>query len=108
MPVHPDLHCALDSAPAYGDISQGRIVGAHPATAWRWVQSAVRRAEELGALAPGKRVGTHASPQLRAAPPDERHPDQLIVVLAGALVDPHDARLPGACAGLTWSLAAVL
>ena len=59
VPVHPDLHGALSSALAYGDINQGRIVEAHPATAWRWVQAAVRRAEELGAIAPGKRVGTH-------------------------------------------------
>ena len=58
-PVHPELHGALSSALAYGDISQNRIVEAHPATAWRWVQAAVRRAEELGAIAPGKRVGTH-------------------------------------------------
>ena len=59
VPVHPELHGALGSALAYGDISQGRIVEAHPATAWRWVQSAVKRAEELGAIASGKRVGTH-------------------------------------------------
>ena len=59
VPVHPELHGALSSALAYGDISQGRIVEAHPATAWRWVQASVRLAEELGALAPGKRVGTH-------------------------------------------------
>ena len=59
VPVHPELHGALSSALAYGDISQGRIVEAHPATAWRWVQAAVKRAEELGAIAPGKRVGTH-------------------------------------------------
>jgi len=59
VPVHPELHGALGSALTYGDISQGRIVEAHPATAWRWVQAAVKRAEELGAIAPGKRVGTH-------------------------------------------------
>ena len=59
VPVHPELHSALSSALAYGDISQGRIVEAHPTTAWRWVQAAVNRAEELGAIAPGKRVGTH-------------------------------------------------
>ena len=59
VPVHPELHGALSSALAYGDINQGRIVEAHPATAWRWVQTAVKRAEELGAIAPGKRVGTH-------------------------------------------------
>ena len=44
---------------AYGDISQGRIVEAHPATAWRWVQTAVKRAEELRAIESGKRGGTH-------------------------------------------------
>ena len=59
VPVHPELHGALSSALAYGDISQGRIVEAHPTTAWRWVQAAMKRAEELGAIAPGKRVGTH-------------------------------------------------
>ena len=59
VPVHPELHGALSSALAYGDISQGRIVEAHPTTAWRWVQAAVKRAEELEAIAPGKRVGTH-------------------------------------------------
>ena len=59
VPVHPELHSALNSALAYGDISQGRIIEAHPTTVWRWVQTAVKRAEELGAIAPGKRVGTH-------------------------------------------------
>ncbi|MCY4580898.1 MAG: hypothetical protein OXD31_17860 [Chloroflexi bacterium] len=33
VPVHPDLHGALGSSLAYGDISQGRIVEIHPATA---------------------------------------------------------------------------
>ena len=59
VPVHPELQGALGSALAYGDISQGRIVEAHPATVWRWVQASVKRAEELDAIAPGKRVGTH-------------------------------------------------
>ena len=59
VPVHPELHGALSSALAYGGISQGRIIEAHPTTAWRWVKTAVRRAEELGAIAPGKRIGTH-------------------------------------------------
>ena len=59
VPVHPELHGALSSALAYGDISQGRIVEAHPTTAWRWVKAAVKRAEALGTIAPGKRIGTH-------------------------------------------------
>ena len=59
VPVHPELHRVLDSALAYGDISQGRIIEAHPTTAWRWEQAAVKRAEELDPIAPGKRIGTH-------------------------------------------------
>ena len=59
VPVHPELHGALSSALAYGDISQGRIVEAHPATVWRWVQAAVKRAEELGAISQGRHISTH-------------------------------------------------
>ena len=57
--MHPELHRDLNNALAYGDITHGRIIEAHPTTAWRWVQAAVTRAEELGAIAPGKNVGTH-------------------------------------------------
>ena len=59
VPVHPELHGALSSALAYGDISQGRLIEAHTTTAWRWVKTAVRRSEELGAIAPGKHISTH-------------------------------------------------
>ena len=59
VPVHPELHAALTSALSYGSISQGKLIEAHPATAWRWVQAAAKRAEELGALPAGKRIGTH-------------------------------------------------
>ena len=50
VPVHPELHGALNNALAYGDISEGRIIEAHTTTAWRWVQAAVNRAEALGAI----------------------------------------------------------
>ena len=50
---------ALNNALAYWDISQGRIIEAHPTTAWRWVKTAVKRAEELGAISPGKHISTH-------------------------------------------------
>ena len=59
VPVHPELHGALNNALAYGDISHGRIIEAHTTTAWRWVKTAVNRAEELGAIAPGKHISTH-------------------------------------------------
>ena len=55
VPVHPELHGAL----AYGDITQDKIIEAHTTTEWRWVKTAVKRAEELGAIAPGKQVSTH-------------------------------------------------
>ena len=59
VPVHPKLQGALSSPLAYGDISQGRIIEVHPTTAWRWVQAAVKRAEELGAISLGKQVSSH-------------------------------------------------
>ena len=59
VPVHPELAAAFRMALSYGNISQGRMIDVHRVTAWRWVQSAVRRAEEFGAIPLGKRVGTH-------------------------------------------------
>ena len=59
VPVHPELHGALTSALAYGDINQGRLIEAHVTTAWRWVKTAVKRAEELGAISSGKHISTH-------------------------------------------------
>ena len=59
VPVHPELHGTLNSALAYGDIGQGGIVEAHPTTAWRWVKTAAKRAEELGAISLGKQVSSH-------------------------------------------------
>ena len=58
---------------AYGEISQGRIIEAHPATAWRWVKTAVKRTEELGKICPGEAYQhPYAAPQLRPASSDER------------------------------------
>ena len=60
VPVHPELHQALNAVLQFADVARtGRIIGASRSTAWRWVQPAVERAEELGALAPRRRVGTH-------------------------------------------------
>ena len=53
------MHGVLNNALAYGDISQGRIIEAHPTTAWRWVKTAVKRTEELGTIAPEKHISTH-------------------------------------------------
>ena len=59
VPMHRELQTALRSALSYGSIDQGRLVDVHPSTAWRWVKAVVRRAEELGAIAPVRRIGTH-------------------------------------------------
>ena len=59
VPVHPELAAAFRMALSYGNVAEGRLIEAHRSTAWRWVQAAVERAEGLGAIAPGRRVGTH-------------------------------------------------
>ena len=59
VPVHPELAAAFRMALSYGNVAEGRLIEAHRSTAWRWVQVAVERAERLGAIAPGRRVGTH-------------------------------------------------
>ena len=97
--MHPELHGALNNALAYGDISQGRLIEAHTTTAWRWVKTAVKRAEELGAIAPGKRISTHTLRHSYARHLLMNGIPKLSESLAGALVDSDDANLPGACAG---------
>ena len=52
VPVHPELAAAFRMALSYGNVSEGRLIDVHRVTAWRWVQTAVRRAEEVGALPP--------------------------------------------------------
>ena len=59
VPVHPELRAAFSMALAYGNVSEGRIIDVHRTTAWRWVQKAVERAEQLGAIPLGREVGTH-------------------------------------------------
>ena len=66
VPVHPELGAAFQTALAYGNISEGRIIDAHRSTAWRWVQKAVERAEQLGAIPTGREVGTHTRPSQKS------------------------------------------
>ena len=56
VPVHPELRAAFSMALAYGNVSEGRIIDVHRSTAWRWVQKAVERAEQLGAKPLGHEV----------------------------------------------------
>lgn len=59
VPAHPELAAAFRMALSYGNVAEGRLIEAHRSTAWRWVQAAMERAECLGAIASGRRVGTH-------------------------------------------------
>ena len=59
VPVHLELAAAFRMALSYGNVGEGRLIDVHRVTAWKWVQNAVRRAEELGAIPPGRRVETH-------------------------------------------------
>ena len=52
VPVHPELATAFRLALSYGTVSDGRLVDVHRSSAWRRVQSAVRRAEELALFRP--------------------------------------------------------
>ena len=100
VPVHPELHGALGSALAYGDINQGRIVEAHPATAWRWGSVGCEAGGGTGCYSAWEASrDAHSAPQLRSTSFDERHTHQLPITLDGSLVDTDDADLSGACAG---------
>lgn len=60
VPVHPELHAALVTALQFGNIAQGdRIVKASRSSADRWIRSAAARAEDLGAIPPGRRISSH-------------------------------------------------
>ena len=59
VPVHPELAAAFRMALSYGTVSDGRIIEAHRSTVWRWVQKALDRAEQLGAIPRGREIGTH-------------------------------------------------
>ena len=60
VPIHPELGAGLRNALAFGARKQkGPIFQATRSTAWRWVKASLARAVELGAIPPGRRVGTH-------------------------------------------------
>ena len=59
VPVHPELAAAFRMALSYGSVQQGKLIDVSRMTAWRWVQAAVLKAEQLGAIPPGKKIGTH-------------------------------------------------
>ena len=97
VPVHPELQNALASVLEFVNVGDGRIIDVDRSTAWRWVQAAVKRAVELGAIAPGRHSGhPHAAPQLRPPSAGERNPAELPQPLAGALGYQDHVNLPGA------------
>ena len=70
VPVHPELQAALTAVLQFAGVPKGDgIIGVSRSTAWRWVQSAVDKAVELGALPAGRRVGDPHFPSLLRPPP---------------------------------------
>jgi integrase/recombinase XerD len=59
VPVHSELGAGLRSFLAFGNVKRGSIFDASRSTAWRWLKQALARAVELGAIPPGRKVGTH-------------------------------------------------
>ena len=60
VPVHPELHSALSSSLQFGNIGQGdRLIKASRSTADRWIRAAAAKAEEAGAIPPGRRISSH-------------------------------------------------
>ena len=94
---------------------QGQQVQVGPIL-WQHRQGQIRRRTSIDGMALGqggcqkrRRDGddlaraedrhSHPATQLRTPPVDEQHTDQLPVALAGTLVDPDDAHLPGVGTG---------
>ena len=58
--MHPELGAAFsDGACHTATYPRGVSSTFIGATAWRWVQKAHARAEQLGAIPPGREIGTH-------------------------------------------------
>ena len=58
--MHAELHAALASALQFGNIDHvDRLVRASRSTADRWIKAAAARAEELGAILPGRHISNH-------------------------------------------------
>jgi integrase len=59
VPVHPELGAGLRNFLAFSPVRRGPIFDASRSTAWRWLKLALARAVDLGAIPPGRKVGTH-------------------------------------------------
>ena len=60
VPVHAELHAALTSALQFGNVGEDdRLVRTSRSTADRWIKAAAARAEELGAIPPGRHISNH-------------------------------------------------
>ena len=60
VPVHAELHAALTSALQFGNVGEADgLVRASRSTADPWIKEAAARAEDLGAIPPGRRILNH-------------------------------------------------
>ena len=60
VPIHGELHAALNNHIRYKRPAAGPLVCVNTSTAWRWVKAALAGAQEAGAIPRGRRVATHA------------------------------------------------
>ena len=60
VPMHAELRAALSSALQFGNVGEDdRLVRSSRSTADRWIKAAAARAEELGAIPPGRHISNH-------------------------------------------------
>ena len=60
VPMHAELHVALTSALQFGNLGEDdRLISASRSTADRWIKAAAARAEDLGAIPPGRHISNH-------------------------------------------------
>ena len=60
VPVHAELLAALTSALQFSNVGKDdRLVRSSRSTADRWIKAAAARAEELGAIPPGRHISNH-------------------------------------------------
>ena len=57
VPMHPEL--AAGNFLTFGNVRRGPIFDTSRSTAWRWLKTALARAEELNQIPAGRKVATH-------------------------------------------------
>ena len=59
VPMHPELAAGIRNFLTFGNVRRGLIFDTSRSTAWRWLKTALARAEELNQIPAGRKVATH-------------------------------------------------